>query len=111
MSPAARSRSLTYAAAARSTARRSAFAGLAGATAVVGVGLGATLQAADAPVDEAAIKEMVMDMLEDDARMGPTLVRLAWHAGGTFDKATGIGGSNGATMRFGPEAGHGANAG
>lgn len=39
------------------------------------------------------------------------LVRLAWHASGTYDKETGTGGSNGATMRFSPEAGHGANAG
>lgn len=30
---------------------------------------------------------------------GPVLVRLAWHASGTYDKATGTGGSNGATMR------------
>lgn len=38
-------------------------------------------------------------------------MRLAWHASGTYDKETGTGGSNGATMRFSPEAGHGANAG
>jgi cytochrome c peroxidase len=39
------------------------------------------------------------------------LLRLAWHASGTYDKETGTGGSNGATMRFNPEGGHGANAG
>jgi Peroxidase len=39
------------------------------------------------------------------------LVRLAWHASGTYDKETGTGGSGGATMRFSPEAEHGANAG
>lgn len=33
------------------------------------------------------------------------------HASGTYDKHTGNGGSNGATMRFAPEANHGANAG
>ena len=33
------------------------------------------------------------------------------HASGTYDKQTGNGGSNGATMRFAPEANHGANAG
>ena len=43
--------------------------------------------------------------------MGPTLVRLAWHASGTYDKATNTGGSEGATMRFAPEAEFGANAG
>lgn len=47
----------------------------------------------------------------DDGSYGPVLVRLAWHASGTFDKNTGTGGSNGATMRFHPESGHGANAG
>lgn len=39
------------------------------------------------------------------------LVRLAWHASGTYDKGSGTGGSNGATMRFAPESEHGANAG
>jgi cytochrome c peroxidase len=47
----------------------------------------------------------------DDGSYGPVLVRLAWHASGTYDKETGTGGSNGATMRFAPEADHGANAG
>jgi cytochrome c peroxidase len=47
----------------------------------------------------------------DDGSYGPVLLRLAWHASGTFDKATGTGGSNGATMRFAPESAHGANAG
>jgi len=47
----------------------------------------------------------------DDGSYGPVLVRLAWHASGTYDKETGTGGSNGATMRFSPEADHGANAG
>lgn len=47
----------------------------------------------------------------DDGSYGPVLLRLAWHASGTFDQATGTGGSNGATMRFAPEADHGANAG
>lgn len=47
----------------------------------------------------------------DDGSYGPVLVRLAWHSSGTYDKETGTGGSNGATMRFAPEAEHGANAG
>ncbi|KAG1806117.1 cytochrome C peroxidase [Suillus subaureus] len=42
---------------------------------------------------------------------GPVVLRLAWHASGTYDKATGTGGSNYATMRFQPESLHGANAG
>ncbi|KAI1828628.1 heme peroxidase [Xylaria intraflava] len=47
----------------------------------------------------------------DDGSYGPVLLRLAWHASGTYDKETRTGGSNGATMRFAPESGHGANAG
>ncbi|KAL7824164.1 heme peroxidase [Trichoderma gracile] len=47
----------------------------------------------------------------DDGSYGPVLVRLAWHASGTYDKETKTGGSNGATMRFAPESAHGANAG
>ena len=47
----------------------------------------------------------------EDGSFGPILVRLAWHCSGTFDKTTGTGGSNGATMRFKPESLHGANAG
>lgn len=41
----------------------------------------------------------------------PIALRLAWHASGTFDKSTGAGGSNGATMRFKPEITDDANAG
>jgi len=47
----------------------------------------------------------------DDGSYGPVIVRLAWHCSGTYDKATGTGGSNGATMRFAPEGDHGANSG
>lgn len=47
----------------------------------------------------------------DDGSYGPVLVRLAWHASGTYDAMTNTGGSNGATMRFPPEGDHGANAG
>jgi len=36
---------------------------------------------------------------------------LAWHAAGTFEKVSGKGGTNGATMRFEPESTDGANAG
>jgi cytochrome c peroxidase len=47
----------------------------------------------------------------DDGSYGPVLVRLAWHASGTFDLKSKTGGSNGATMRFHPESQHEANAG
>jgi len=47
----------------------------------------------------------------DDGSYGPVLVRLAWHACGTYDKTSKSGGSDGASMRFEPESKHGANAG
>jgi cytochrome c peroxidase len=58
------------------------------------------------------IAEVIDDAGEyDDGSYGPVILRLAWHASGTYDKNTGTGGSNYATMRFEPEALHGANAG
>ncbi len=42
--------------------------------------------------------------------IAPMFIRLAWHCAGSYDKASGTGGSNGATMRF-SEANHGGNAG
>jgi cytochrome c peroxidase len=47
----------------------------------------------------------------DGTSIGPTLVRLAWHASGTYSTFDKTGGSNGATMRFKPECEWGANAG
>jgi hypothetical protein len=44
-----------------------------------------------------------------DGSLAPVLIRLAWHASGTYDKNDKTGGSNYATMRFKPEAEHGAN--
>jgi len=74
--------------------------------------------AAAPKVDPAAVKAAIMATIEaEDERRGdgtslaPTLVRLAWHASGTYSKADGSGGSNGCRMRFNPEAGWGANAG
>ena len=42
---------------------------------------------------------------------GPTLVRLAWHSSGTYDKIKKNGGSGGGTIRFKEELAHGGNAG
>jgi cytochrome c peroxidase len=36
----------------------------------------------------------------DDGSAGPVLVRLAWHASGTYCSETDTGGSNGAGMRY-----------
>lgn len=66
-------------------------------------------------VDYQKVYNAVAEVLEqddyDDGSYGPVLVRLAWHCSGTYDKESNSGGSNGATMRFAPEANHGANAG
>jgi len=47
----------------------------------------------------------------DDGSYGPIFIRLAWHSAGTFISQSNKWGSNGATMRFKPESGYGANAG
>lgn len=47
----------------------------------------------------------------DDGSIGPVLVRLAWHASGTYDAKSKTGGSNGSTMRYTKELNDGANAG
>jgi len=66
-------------------------------------------------IDYAAVRKDIEALLEDakydDGSYGPVFIRLAWHAAGTYDKASKTGGSNGATMRFNGESGHGANAG
>ena len=47
----------------------------------------------------------------DDGSLAPLLIRLAWHSSGTYDAASGTGGSNGAGMRFETEAADPENAG
>lgn len=74
--------------------------------------------AAPSAVNYSAVAKDVAELMESNAdydegqgSYGPLLVRLAWHASGTYDVVTKTGGSDGATMRFSPESGHGANAG
>jgi cytochrome c peroxidase len=57
------------------------------------------------------VAELLEDNDYDDGSRAPVILRLGWHASGTYDKATNTGGSDGATMRFAPESDHGANAG
>lgn len=57
------------------------------------------------------IKSILSQPGYDDGTIGPILVRLAWHASGTYDKTTKTGGSDGATMRFSIEGNDPANAG
>jgi len=58
----------------------------------------------------------IAKILEEDPNYdygsyGPVFIRLAWHASGTYDKASGTGGSAKGTMRHEPESKHAANAG
>lgn len=66
-------------------------------------------------VNEAVIRDKLADMLANEnwefSHTGPVLVRLAWHASGTYDQKSSTGGSDGATMRFPKEKNDGANAG
>ena len=64
-----------------------------------------------AAAQTAAEGEIKKAILGSKANSCPMAVRLAWHASGTFDKADGSGGSDGATMRYAPESTDGANAG
>jgi len=74
---------------------------------------------AAAAVDWAAVRKEIVAILDadytdasyDGATPGPLFIRLGWHSAGTCCVATKTGGSNGATMRFDPEKGWGANGG
>ena len=56
-------------------------------------------------VYNAIAEKLEKDPEYDDGSYAPILIRLAWHASGTYDKQSKTGGSNGATMRFAPESG------
>lgn len=63
-------------------------------------------------VDVEALRSDVRSaIINQKANACPMMVRLAWHASGTYSKVDRTGGSNGATMRFAPESEDGANAG
>ena len=74
-----------------------------------------TVSAAPKALDYQAVYNSIASILDnvnhDDGSLGPILLRLSWHAAGTYDLKSRTGGSNGATMRFVPESAHGANAG
>jgi len=63
-----------------------------------------------APVDYDALRKDLAGVIEEGGH-GPLFIRLSWHSSGTFCKHAKNGGSEKATMRFAPEADHGANAG
>ena len=57
-------------------------------------------------VDWEALRTDIVSLISDPSipggigEKGPTLVRLAWHSSGTYDKMTKTGGSGGGTIRF-----------
>ncbi|KAI9346171.1 heme peroxidase [Obelidium mucronatum] len=65
----------------------------------------------DFPQVENDIRAILKRPGYDNGNIGPVLIRLAWHAAGTYSKHDNSGGSNGATMRFAPESTDEANAG
>ena len=68
-------------------------------------------QAAADGVDYKAVSSDISKLITKNPDWGPTLVRLAWHSSGTYDKMSKTGGSGQGTMRFKEEFSHGANAG
>jgi len=107
----------TVAAAGSKASRLGVYALLVGGVAGVAVAseMNKKAKAEAAKVDYKAVREAVVKILDkdgyDDGSIGPVLVRLAWHASGTYDAKSKTGGSHGATMRFEPESKDGANAG
>ena len=59
----------------------------------------------------ASLRSDVEALMKKDGDFGPTMVRLAWHSSGTYDKMSRTGGSGGGTIRFKEELAHGGNAG
>jgi len=69
-------------------------------------------------LDLDSVRASIVDLIEQDAErrgdgtsIAGTFVRLSWHCAGTYQAADNSGGSNGARMRFDPEASYGNNAG
>ena len=62
-------------------------------------------------VDYKEVAEDIKALVVKTPDWGPTLVRLAWHSSGTYDKMLKNGGSGGGTIRFKEELAHGGNAG
>lgn len=55
--------------------------------------------------DYSAVRKDIENLILDRPEKGPTLVRLAWHSSGTYDKMTKTGGSSKGTIRFPEELG------
>lgn len=89
----------------------SKFLGFVGATLFSTHALGVAPAVAAGKIDFRAIRADIKKLYEEDKNRGPTLVRLAWHSSGTYDRISKTGGSEKGTIRFKEELAHGANAG
>jgi len=84
---------------------------------IVGFASSATyFYAANAKVNYEEIRHDIKKILDsnpkyDDGSYAPLLIRLAWHAAGTYSIHDKTGGSNGSTMRYSPESDWSANRG
>ena len=85
--------------------------GLGSAAAIIGSSIRASPAFAVKQPDFIAVRNAIDKVYKVDANRGPTLVRLAWHSSGTYDKMSKTGGSGLGTIRFKEELAHGANAG
>jgi cytochrome c peroxidase len=94
-----------------STPRRRALASIALAPALFAAFDVAPARAATAEERFASVRRDAVELMRADADFGPTLVRLAWHSSGTYDRMGKTGGSGGGTIRFKEELAHGGNAG
>ena len=94
-----------------SSVKPRSYAALVVGTTVLGAASAMGVVFAKEKMDVNSVQKDIADLMEKDNALGPTWVRLAWHASGTYRKADNTGGSNGGTIRFQPELGHGANAG
>ena len=63
------------------------------------------------PAGIAEVRAELAALIKAEPDWGPTLVRLAWHSSGTYDRMSKTGGSGLGTIRFKEELAHGANAG
>lgn len=82
----------------------------------VAIGAGSLAPARASDVDWAAVRADIERLCREhkhaDGSIAPALLRLAWHGAATFDvKEAPHGGTQGATMRFEPEASYGENRG
>ena len=62
-------------------------------------------------VDYKQVAQDAASLVAKEPDWGPTMVRLAWHSSGTYDKMKKDGGSGRGTIRFKEELAHGGNAG